>query len=168
MEPITTALAALGVVKQIVNVIKQADSTIQDVSSLGPLLGRYFDKKHEITKSLRETSKPGFKGSNMGRAAEIELELKSMAQFENEMQFIFMTTGNIDVWNKIVARSAAMDEEDRANQRRAADALKQARKKRKENLELGIAITLSTITLVILMWIGIEAIYYCREVKCGA
>jgi len=56
MEPISTALAALGVVKQIVSVIKEAESTIDDVSSLGPLLGKYFDKKHVITKSLKETN----------------------------------------------------------------------------------------------------------------
>jgi hypothetical protein len=61
-----------------------------------------------------------------------------------------------------------MDEDDKAQRRRAADAAKQARKKRKENLELWIAITLSTIVFVILMWIGIEVVYYCREVKCGS
>jgi len=137
---ISTALAALGVIKQIVGVIKETKSTVDDVSSLGPILGKYFNKKHEITKSLRETKKPGFKGSNMGQAAEIELELDRMAEFEKEMQFIFMMANKLDVWNKIVARAAAMDEEDRAELRRARDAEITRRKKQKENTEIAIAL----------------------------
>ena len=61
-----------------------------------------------------------------------------------------------------------MDADDKAQRRRAADAAKQARKKRRENLELGIAVSLSVIVFVVLMWVGIEVVYYCREVKCGS
>jgi hypothetical protein len=60
-----------------------------------------------------------------------------------------------------------MDEDDKAQRRRAADAAKQARKKRKEQIELYTAISLAVVTFVALMWVGIEIVYYCREVKCG-
>jgi hypothetical protein len=55
MEPISTALAAFAAVQKVVSLIKQASKTADDVKSLGPLLGRYFDAKHKIGRaSCRE------------------------------------------------------------------------------------------------------------------
>jgi hypothetical protein len=73
----------------------------------------------------------------------------------------------MDVWEKIVNRRKQMDEDDKAQRRRAADAAKQARKKRRESLELWIAVTLSSLVLVILLWGGIELLIYCKAVSCG-
>ena len=75
MEPITLALTALAAVQKTVSLIKQASKTADDVRSLGPLLGKYFEQKHEVTKALKVAKKKG--GSNMGQAVQIELDLKT-------------------------------------------------------------------------------------------
>ena len=163
IDPIT----ALAAVTSAVNLVKKAVKTVDDVRSLGPVLGKYFDAKADAVKVIEEASKGGFKGSNMGKAVELELAIENARQFEEQVKQLFFPN-NMDVWEKIVARRKQMDEDDKAQRRRAVDAAKQARKKRKENLELWTAITLATIVFVVLMWIGIEIVYYCREFKCGS
>jgi len=162
MDPLT----ALAAVSAAVNLVKKAVKTVDDVRSLGPVLGKYFDAKADAVKVLEESNKGGFKGSNMGKAVELELAIENARQFEEQVKQLFFPH-NMDVWEKIVNRRKQMDEDDKAQRRRAADAAKQAIKKRKEDLELWTAITLATIVFVILMWVGIEIVYYCREFKCG-
>ena len=164
MEPITTALAAFAAVQKAVSLIKEASQTAQDVASLGPLIGNYFDAKHQAVKAVKETKKAG--GSNLGKAIEIELALKAQADFEEQLKGLFFPN-NMDVWEKIVARRKQMDADDKAAKRRATDAAIQARKKRKENMELFIAMTLASVVLAILLWIGVEILLYCQEYKCG-
>ena len=163
MDPLT----ALAAVSAAVNLVKKAVKTVDDVRSLGPVLGKYFDAKADAVKVLEESNKGGFKGSNMGKAVELELAIENARQFEEQVKQLFFPH-NMDVWEKIVNRRAQMDADDKAQRRRAADAAKQALKKRKEDIELWTAITLATIVFVVLMWIGVEIVYYCREFKCGS
>jgi hypothetical protein len=163
MDPLT----ALAAVSAAVNLVKKAVKTVDDVRSLGPVLGKYFDAKADAVKVLEEVNKGGFKGSNMGKAVELELAIESARQFEEQVKGLFFPN-NMDVWEKIVNRRKQMDEDDKTQRRRAADAAKQALKKRKEDIELWTAITLATIVFVVLMWIGVEIVYYCREFKCGS
>jgi hypothetical protein len=162
MDPLT----ALAAVSAAVNLVKKAVKTVDDVRSLGPVLGKYFDAKADAVKVLEEVNKGGFKGSNMGKAVELELAIHSAREFEEEVKGLFFPN-NMDVWEKIVARRHQMDKDDKAAKRRATDAAIQARKKRKENLELFIAMTLASVVLAILLWIGVEILLYCKEYKCG-
>jgi hypothetical protein len=157
---------ALAAVTTAVNLVKKAVSTVDDVRSLGPVLGKYFDAKADAVKVLEEVNKGGLKGSNMGKAIELELAIESARQFEEEVKGLFFPN-NMDVWEKIVARRKQMDADEKAAKRRAADAAIQARKKRKENLELWTALTLASVVLAVLLWIGVEILLYCREFKCG-
>ena len=162
MDPLT----ALAAVSAAVNLVKKAVKTVDDVRSLGPVLGKYFDAKADAVKVLEESNKGGFKGSNMGKAVELELAIHSAKEFEEQVKQLFFPN-NMDVWEKIINRRAQMDADDKAQKRRAADAAIQLRKKRKEDLELWTAIILASVVLIVLMWIGVEIVYYCREYKCG-
>ena len=162
IDPIT----ALAAVTTAVNLVKKAVKTIDDVRSLGPVLGKYFDAKADAVKVLDEVQKGDFKGSNMGKAVELELAIESARAFEEQVKGLFFPN-NMDVWEKIVNRRAQMDADDKAQRRRAADSAKQARKKRKEDLELWTAITLASVVLALLIWVGVEILFYCREFKCG-
>jgi hypothetical protein len=162
MDPLT----ALAAVSAAVNLVKKAVKTVDDVRSLGPVLGKYFDAKADAIKVLDEANKGGFKGSNMGKAVELELAIHSAREFEEGVKQLFFPN-NMDVWNKIVARRQQMDADDKAAKRRAADAAIQARKRRKENLELWVAMTLAATVLAVLLWIGFEILLYCKEYKCG-
>ena len=160
-------ISALAAVTTAVNLVKKAVKTVDDVRSLGPVLGKYFDAKADAVKVLEDVHKGGFSGSNMGKAVELELAIESARQFEEQVKGLFFPN-NMDVWEKIVNRRKQMDEDDKAQRRRAADAAKQAIKKRKEDIELWTAITLASIVLAVLIWVGVEIIYYCREFKCGS
>ena len=100
-------VSALAAVQSAVKLIKQASKTVDDVASLGPMIGKYFDAKATATKAAREAKKAG--GSNMGKAIEIELALKQQADFEKELQSLFFQTNNMDVWQNIMKRVAEID-----------------------------------------------------------
>lgn len=162
IDPIT----ALAAVTTAVNLVKKAVKTVEDVRSLGPVLGKYFDAKADAVKVLEEASKGGFSGSNMGKAVELELAVESARQFEEQVKGLFFPN-NMDVWEKIVNRRKQMDEDDKAQRRRATDAAIQLRKRRREAFEFWTAITLAVLVFLVLMWIGIEVLMYCKSARCG-
>lgn len=161
IDPIT----ALAGIQSAVKLIKQASKTVDDVASLGPLLGKYFDAKSNASKAVAESKKKG--GSSMGTALQIEMALDQAASFEKELQLLFMQAGKVDVWNKIKSRAQAMDVEDAHNARREKEAEKKRKQKEQEQLE--IALLIGGILLVfLLVGIGInEVMDVCKHTKCG-
>ena len=59
-------ISAFAAVQSAVALIKKAKATVDDVRSLGPLVGKFFEAKHETAKAIREAKKKG--GSKIGRA----------------------------------------------------------------------------------------------------
>lgn len=161
IDPIT----AMAAVSSAVSMIKKMSSTVDDVRSLGPLLGKYFDAKHTATKAIRESKKEG--GSNMAKAIELELSLKQQADFEKELQMLFMTTGNIDVWNSIQQRVQQMNAEDKAEEERAKIAERNRKRRQAEITELALGGTILAILMFGIGWGFIEFIYYCKGARCA-
>ena len=137
MDPITIALTAMAAVQKTVSMIKEASSTIDDVRSLGPLLGRYFEQKHEVTKALSQAKSNG--GSNMGKAVQIELDLKAQRDFEEQVKGLFFPN-NMDVWNSIMVRVAEMNKQDKIDAQLARDRALRAKQEREELVEICIII----------------------------
>ena len=137
MEPITMALTAMAAVQKTVSMIKEVAGTVDDVRSLGPLLGKYFEQKHEVTKALKVAKKKG--GSNMGQAVQIELDLKSQRDFEEQVKGLFFPN-NMDVWNSIMVRVAEMDKQDKIDQQLARDRALRAKKEQEELVEILIVV----------------------------
>jgi uncharacterized protein YrrD len=50
IDPIT----ALAAVSSAVNLVKKAVKTVQDVQSLGPVLGQYFDAKAQAIEAIED------------------------------------------------------------------------------------------------------------------
>lgn len=125
IDPVT----AFAAVQSAVALIKKAKATVDDVRSLGPLVGKFFEAKHETAKAVREAKKKG--GSSLAQAVQIEMELLQQEQFEQELREIFIYSGNADVWQKIEARVAeahrAEIEEARAEKDREARRKKEAK-----------------------------------------
>ena len=65
IDPIT----ALAAVSSAVNLVKKAVKTVQDVQSLGPVLGQYFDAKAQAIEVVEKAKTGGFKGSALGKVA---------------------------------------------------------------------------------------------------
>ena len=114
------------------------------MSSLAPVLGKYFDAKSTATKAVVQAKKSK---SSMGTAIQIEMALDQAKRFEDELQLLFMQSGKVDVWNKIKSRAAAMDVESAHDARRE----KEAAAKSKQEMDEVIELTLMALVFFILV-----------------
>ena len=126
-------LTALAGIQAAVALIKKVSKTVDDVSSLGPVLGKYFDAKSTASKAVVQAKKSK---SSMGTAIQIEMALDQAKRFEDELQLLFMQSGKVDVWNKIKSRAAAMDVESAHDARREREAAAKRKKEMDEVIEL--------------------------------
>ena len=159
-------MTALAGIQTAISMVKKASAVASDLGSLAPMIGKLFDAKSTATKALIETKKG--KGSNMGTALQIEMALEQARAFEEELKMLFMTTGKIDVWNKIKARQEQMDVDDARELRSLERAEKKAKQKEQEMNELGIIFGGCAFVLF-LVGIGIyELMEFCEATRrCG-
>lgn len=158
-------ISAMAAVSAVVGMIKKATETVDDVASLGPLIGKYFDAKQQATKAVRETKKQG--GSNMGKAIEIELALKSQRDFEEQLKGLFFSSNNMDIWNNIMQRVAEMNAEDKAEVERERVRLLKAKKRQQELNDIFLGVAIIIIMLISAGWTVLEFVDYCQTVQCG-
>jgi lysophospholipase L1-like esterase len=161
MDPITVAMTAFAAVQKTVQVIKQAQKTVNDVSSLGPMLGQYFGAKQDTVKALEEAKKKG--GSSMAQAIQIEMELLSQKKFEDELKMIFFQTGHADIWENIQKRVAEGEQAQREAQRRARDAAIQKSKKMAELVNMIIGVVLVVLLVPPLAWLVVQGIMFAKD-----
>jgi hypothetical protein len=159
-------LTALAGIQSAISMVKKASKVANDLGSLAPMIGKMFDAKSTATKALIEVKKG--KGSNMGTALQIEMALEQARVFEEELKMLFMTTGKVDVWNKIKARQDKMDLDDARELRALERAEKKAKEKEEELNQLAILIGGCAFVLF-LVAIGIyELMEFCATTRrCG-
>lgn len=150
IDPIT----ALAGIQSAVALIKKVSETVDDVTSLGPVLGRYFEAKHTATKAAKQAKTSGEK-SSMATAIEIEMALEQTAQFEKDLQLLFMQTGKIDVWNKIKARAKQMDEDAAFEAKKEVMAQMKRRRQVQEFIEMSAAIVIIIAIGIFLAWVTV-------------
>lgn len=142
IDPIT----ALAAVSSAVNLVKKAVKTVQDVQSLGPVLGQYFDAKAQAIEIVEKAKTGGFKGSSLGKALELELALEQAREFEEQVKMLFFQSNKMDVWQRITARAKQME----ADAARAERRRKEAQKRRQDEIDeiflIGVAV-LTTLTV---------------------
>ena len=158
-------VSALAAVQSAVKLIKQASKTVDDVASLGPMIGKYFDAKATATKAAREAKKAG--GSNMGKAIEIELALKQQADFEKELQGLFFASNNMDIWQNIMKRVQEMNAADADEARK--ESIAEAKRKRRQQ-EINEIIVVVGVIIVVFILVGFSifhAIDFCKTNRCG-
>jgi len=161
IDPIT----ALAAVQSAVALIKKASKTVDDVASLGPMIGKYFEAKHTATKAVAQAKKKG--GSSMGKAIEIELALKAQKDFEQELQNLFFSTNNMDIWQNIKKRASDMDAANAEQARK--DSVAEAKRKRREQeiTEIIIAVAVVMVVVATIVWAAWEAFTFCSKAVCG-
>jgi hypothetical protein len=147
-----TALAAIS---SAVKLVKSAVKTVQDVESLGPVLGKFFSAKSDAIKVVEQAKTGGFKGSSMGKAVELELAIEQAKMFEKEVEMLFFSSNKMDVWQKIVARAADMDRQAVADTRRMRD----ANIKRKEEIDETIELVLVLLIFVLVVGGSVWLVY---------
>lgn len=137
IDPIT----ALAAVSSAVNLVKKAVATVQDVQSLGPVLGKYFDAKAQAIEVVEKAKTGTFKGSALGKALELEMALEQAREFEEQVKMLFFQSNKMDVWARITARAKQME----ADAARAEGKRKAEAKRRQEELD---DLILATIAIV--------------------
>jgi hypothetical protein len=153
---------ALDAVNKAVALVKKASKTVDNIESLGPVLGKYFDAKAQAITAAQQA-----KSVSMGKALEIEMAIDANKQFENELQKLFIASGKIDVWNKAIARMQASQV---AAAKAAAAAKREAERKKKEQqemIEVAIGVTIAVVLLGVLVWGGFELLMWCKKTGCG-
>ena len=153
IDPIT----ALAAVSSAVNLVKKAVKTVQDVQSLGPVLGQYFDAKAQAIEVVEKAKTGGFKGSALGKALELELALEQAREFEEQVKMLFFQSNKMDVWMRITARAKQMEADAaRAESKRKAEA-----KRRQAEIDdmflIGIAVLMTLVVLGITFYFVVEA-----------
>ena len=151
-------LTALAGIQAAVALIKKVSKTVDDVSSLGPVLGKYFDAKSTATKAVVQAKKSK---SSMGTAIQIEMALDQAKRFEDELQLLFMQSGKVDVWNKIKSRAAAMDVESAHDARREKEAAAKRKKEMDEVIELILIGLVFFIMVGVIGYFSIEILEQC-------
>ena len=162
IDPVT----ALEGLQSAIGLVRKAAKVANDLGGLGVMVGRMFDAKSQATKAMVEAKRSGNK-SNFALAMQIENTLMQTAKLEAELQLIYMQTGNIDVWNKIKARSAEMDRDDAIEARKAKEEEKRRKEKAQEELELAAGLTAGAFLLMMLAFGLYELFEFCAVNRCG-
>ena len=63
-------ISALAAIQSAVKLVKKMSQTVDDVGSLGPVLGKYFDAKNNGVQAIKEAKDSG-NASNMGTAIQL-------------------------------------------------------------------------------------------------
>jgi len=158
IDPIT----ALAAIQSAVKLVKKMSQTVDDVGSLGPVLGKYFDAKTNAVQAVKDAKDSG-KASNMGTAIQIEMALEQTKQFETELQMLFMTSGKIDVWNKIKQRAGEMDKADKFAEQAAKDRAKKQKEEQEEFFIVGLVIVLVIVLGAVGYFFIQESIDYAKK-----
>jgi hypothetical protein len=147
MDPIS----ALAAVSSAVALVKKVAETVDDVASLGPVLGKYFDAKAEAIEVVEKSKQGEFKGSALGKAIELEMAIEQARQFEEQIKMLFFQSNKMDVWMRIAARAQNME----IQAAHAARRRKEAEKRKKEEMDelfiliIGLLIGLGAVSVAI-------------------
>ena len=156
---------ALAAIQTAVKLVKTAAKTVQDVESLGPVLGKFFSAKADAITVVQQSKSGAFKGSAMGQAIELELAIEQARAFEEEVKMLFFQSNKMDVWQKIIARAASINKEAAHDARRQREAA--ARHKKEVDEIITLILMLGVLALVCggVGWVIYEAVQQCGG-KC--
>lgn len=154
IDPIT----ALAAVSSAVNLVKKAVATVQDVQSLGPVLGKYFDAKAEAVKVVEQSKNGDFKGSALGKALELEMALEQAREFEEQVKMLFFQSNKMDVWQRIVNRAQHMEVEAAHAARRKKEADKKRAEEMEEMITLVVGGFVALVSAGVIAWVVIQIV----------
>jgi len=154
IDPIT----ALAAISSAVQLVKKVSKTIDDVSSLGPVLGKYFEAKEQAIEVVKRSQKGEFKGSALGKALELEMALEQAREFEEQVKMLFFQANKMDVWMRITARAKQMEVDAAHAARRKKEAAQRRRDEIDEMLLIGTALVAILTVLGLTFYFVIDAL----------
>ena len=162
IDPIT----ALEGLEKAVSLVKKAQAVAKDIGGLSVMVGRLLDAESTATKSMLAAKKNGGQ-SNFQIAMRIENALMNSRNLLKEIQLLYMQTGNIDVYNKMMARKAEMDRDDAIEARKLKEQEKRRKEAEEEQMMWAVAIVIIVLFLGAVGWGISEITDLCAKSKCG-
>ena len=144
--------AALDAIQSAIKLVKKASQTANDISSLGPVLGKYFDAKVNALQVVSTAKSGGFKGSAMGKAIELEMALEGAREFEEQLKNLFFSSGKMDIWVAIKARATKMEAEFAQQAKRDREAVARKKKEIQQAIELVLGLITAALLLAMVGW----------------
>ena len=154
IDPIT----ALAAISSAVQLVKKVSKTIDDVASLGPVLGKYFEAKEQAVEVVKRSQKGEFKGSALGKALELEMALEQAREFEEQVKMLFFQANKMDVWMRITARAKQMEVDAAHSARRKKEAAQRRKDEIDEMLLIGTALVAILTVLGLTFYFVIDAL----------
>lgn len=140
-------LTALAAISSAVTLVKKAAKTVDDVASLGPVLGKYFAAKEQAIEVVKKSQQGGFKGSALGQALELEMALEQAREFEEQVKMLFFQANKMDVWMRITARAKEIE----VNAAHAARRKKEAAQRRSDEIDEMLLIGAALVTILVVL-----------------
>lgn len=162
IDPIT----ALEGLEKAVGLVKKAQAVAKDIGGLSVMVGRLFDAESQATKSMIAAKRNGGK-SNFEIAMRIENALMNSRNLQKQLQLLYMQTGNIDVYNKMMARKAEMDRDDAIEARKLKEEEKRRKEAEAEQMAWAIGIVVIVMFLGAVGWGIAEIQDMCAKTGCG-
>jgi len=159
-------ISALEGLEKAVSLVKKAQAVAKDIGGLSVMVGRLFDAESNATKSMLAAKKNGGK-SNFEIAMRIENALMNSRNLQKELQLLYMQTGNIDVYNKMMARKLEMDRDDAIEARKLKEEEKRRKEAEAEQMQWAVAIVIIVMFLGAVGWGINEITDLCAKTKCG-
>lgn len=154
VDPIT----ALAAISSAVQLVKKVSKTVDDVASLGPVLGKYFDAKEQAIEVVKQAKSGGFQGSALGKALELEMALESAREFEEQVKMLFFQANKMDVWARITARAKQMEVDAAHAARRKKEAAKRKAEEIEEVIILVLGLVLAALAIGVTVWAVMQAL----------
>ena len=159
-------ISALEGLEKAVSLVKKAQAVAKDIGGLSVMVGRLLDAESNATKSMLAAKRNGGK-SNFEVAMRIENALMNSRNTLKEIQLLYMQTGNIDVYNNMMARKAEMDREDAIEARKLKEEEKRRKEAEQEQLEWAVGIVVIVMLLGAIGWGINELAEMCAGSRCG-
>jgi len=159
-------ISALEGLEKAVSLVKKAQGVAKDIGGLSVMVGRLFDAESNATKSMLAAKKNGGK-SNFEIAMRIENALMNSRNLQKELQLLYMQTGNIDVYNKMMARKLEMDRDDAIEARKLKEQEKKRKEAEEEQMMWAAVIVIIVLFLGAVGWGISEITDLCAKTKCG-
>ena len=155
MEPVSTVLTGLALVKQSVDFVKSNIATVQDIGQIAGVINNALDGEKQIQKSrFRDKSLIG----QSKDAANAVIDAKLAQENLEELKILVDNRFGYGTWREIVETRARMIREEREAEQRAKYLKDKARKETMDMIFKGITILAIVAAVVLVAGIGI-AIY---------
>ena len=155
MEPVSTVLTGLALVKQSVDFIKSNIATVQDIGQIAGVINNALDGEKQIQKSrFGDKSLIG----QSKDAANAVIDAKLAQENLEELKILVDNRFGYGTWREIVETRARMIREEREAEQRAKYLKDKARKETMDMIFKGITILAIVAAIVLAAGVGI-AIY---------